>query len=277
MSLKNKIVHANPATWNIEGPKGNIFILGSIHFLPQNCFWLQPIIDKNLLDSVFFIGETPDYVELIDYFSKAAEPGGACNSKTPLKDLLCKEDFQALEKMMEDFGLPLEKWENYKPWFMANVLLANACAQGGFLGDYGIEAVLDPLVKNLEKPSFGLENPEIQFKIFDDLSLETQMGRLKTSIDNRENLLPSIEMLYESWRVGDLDSMYEKALKPLLDVPEFYSALIAERHPSWIRQIRRFLEIPGTHFLAAGVIHFIGPDSVLLMLERAGYTVTRIQ
>src|SRR5579863_1630584 len=33
------VIHAHPALWHVQGPKGEAYLFGSIHLLPQNIVW----------------------------------------------------------------------------------------------------------------------------------------------------------------------------------------------------------------------------------------------
>lgn len=269
--------NATPAFWRVEGPKGSLYILGSLHLLPENCHWLSPAISEPLEESDFFIGEVEDLSELNKYFSEQSDPGGKCLSETHLGDYLDSNQFKQLSGLISGFGVQQDIWGYYKPWFMNIFLSTKIWGTEGYLPEFGVDSVLNSTMKANEKICFGLENPEFQLKIFDDLTLETQINLLKITIGAREYLGSLFQIIYEGWRKADLDAIYKNIIQPLMENKEYYHALFPKRHPSWGRQLNKFLQIPGDFFLAAGVNHFLGPDSVLLLLEKEGHKVTRIQ
>lgn len=277
MKSLNQSLNATPAFWKVDGPKGILYILGSLHLLPENCHWLSPVISQPLVKSDFFIGEIRDLSENEILYSKEVKPGGRCLSNSSLKEILDGETFENISDLMDRFGFIKGSWENYKPWYINNVLISNLSQESGYSPNFGIEAVIFPQLKEIDKPSFGLENPEIQFLVFNNLTLETQLERLHLTLKAQTQFGQIFQTLFKSWATGNIDALNELMIKPLMVSPEFYNALLPNRHPSWIRQIKRFLEIPGNYFLAAGVNHFIGPDSILTSLEKEGYSVTRIQ
>ena len=59
------------------------------------------------------------------------------------------------------------------------------------------------------------------------------------------------------------------------DSPSLYKALFLNRNIAWTKQIEHLLAGKGTAFIAVGTGHLVGSDSVIAMLERDGYKVTR--
>jgi uncharacterized protein YbaP (TraB family) len=53
--------------------------------------------------------------------------------------------------------------------------------------------------------------------------------------------------------------------------------LLDQRNANWSRLIEKRLKQPGTTMIAVGAGHLAGPESVLELLKRGGYRVTRVQ
>ncbi len=56
-----------------------------------------------------------------------------------------------------------------------------------------------------------------------------------------------------------------------------YQALLVERNQNWADQIETRLDGAGTSFIAVGVLHLTGEDSVQRLLAARGVTVERLR
>jgi uncharacterized protein YbaP (TraB family) len=58
--------------------------------------------------------------------------------------------------------------------------------------------------------------------------------------------------------------------------PDLYQVMQPQRNLWWARKIEELLETPGTHFVAVGQLHVMGPDGIPEQLARLGVMVERV-
>lgn len=140
----------------------------------------------------------------------------------------------------------------------------------------------------------GLEKPEEQFSIFNEITMEDQVTMLDESLDEiikldtaddgegdgkdgKESVDP-IEGLIRMYLAGDTDTFYE-FMKASMGEDEkmqgFMEKLLDRRN---IVMVRRMLEAAEKHpdkpmFVAVGAGHYPGPMGIIKLLEQTGYRV----
>ena len=78
--------------------------------------------------------------------------------------------------------------------------------------------------------------------------------------------------LVEAYRSGDVDRISAETQG---DDPEFRRRLLTDRNHRWVRKLGRILT-HGSAFIAVGVGHCPGPDGLLDLLDRHGYSISRV-
>ena len=100
--------------------------------------------------------------------------------------------------------------------------------------------------------------------------MTSKRAHLATTIDRFDELRPAIKAQLAAWSSGDVG-----ALKSV----ETYSAVSAQatmtvaRNRAWLPTI----EAADDCLVVVGALHLVGDGSVLYLLARDGFTVTRIQ
>ncbi len=127
------------------------------------------------------------------------------------------------------------------------------------------------------KPVHGLETIEQQIRIFADLPRASEVDFLSSALDDVAGGAAKLRAMVAAWEAGDVkaleglifdDGMPEKA-------PLVHQAVFAKRNAAWADWLTARLKVGGTSFVAVGVGHLVGPDSVLDMLRRRGITAVR--
>ena len=126
----------------------------------------------------------------------------------------------------------------------------------------------------------GLETREFQYKLlFDLIPLERQKVLLMCKIDNPhpEKEDDFLELYYAK----DLDAIWKAFIKPSdrdgcdYTIDEKGEIVIA-RNLAWMKKIPSVMSSKSTLFVV-GALHVAGPDGVLNMLRKAGYTVEAVK
>ena len=83
--------------------------------------------------------------------------------------------------------------------------------------------------------------------------------------------------MLKAWAKGDVEQISRTFDQELTGSPELKDALIKRRNASWSKWIEQRMTQPGAVMIAVGAGHLAGPDSVISLLKRDGYRVTRLQ
>jgi uncharacterized protein YbaP (TraB family) len=135
---------------------------------------------------------------------------------------------------------------------------------------------------NQKKAIVYLEEGSLQAEI-----LKKHMGvkALKMMIDTYEKGAAQSKAMLDAYAAGDPDAILkitedqkQESLKHGFTKAEYdeqMEDILYKRNASWIAAIEK-MHTEGNAFVAVGALHLIGPRSVLEMLEKKGYKITRL-
>jgi uncharacterized protein YbaP (TraB family) len=79
-----------------------------------------------------------------------------------------------------------------------------------------------------------------------------------------------------AWKSGDVQALDADMLEGVRDQPEVYRALIVRRNEQFADAIGNLADGNKDYLVVIGTLHLVGPDSVLRLLERAGFRSRQI-
>jgi uncharacterized protein YbaP (TraB family) len=191
---------------------------------------------------------------------------------TTLKSLLSDEDYQLLEKFMQDsLGMPLQAMGAMKPMLLSTVTMLPVlkCQPGSY------EMSLVQAAQNEGKEILGLETVADQIAVFDAIPLEEQSAYLVKSVrEYGETAAETREMirLYQEENISGLYAIIHESMAEMEGAEE---ALLHERNRKWIPQMEKMAKEKPS-FFAVGAGHLAGPQGVIMLLKEAGYRVEAV-
>jgi uncharacterized protein YbaP (TraB family) len=117
-----------------------------------------------------------------------------------------------------------------------------------------------------------------QFAMLSDMPQEAQISSLEDAIDEFDQAGPIFSKLVSAWQTGDedkLDKLINQTMKAMN--VEVWSEIILRRNERFADKIGDRLQGSGTAFVAVGAGHLCGSDGIPQLLERRGFTVTRVE
>ncbi|GFN36758.1 TraB/GumN family protein [Tepidimicrobium xylanilyticum] len=278
---------AKGLAWKVEHNGNTVYLLGSIH---AGNSLIYPINDK--LKEAFYESDAllveanilnmgnqlEGFIELITY-----------QDGTTLKDHISEKTYQKLLQVSEIYGMPIELFEEFKPWSIAITLetlsMTDIDNVDGNLPSaiLGIDLYFMSHAQIIQMPIIELEGLSHQSDLFDNLSSEFQDQYLNKVLDNilnpSDDHLDSVELLEEwlnQWKDGDIEGFTESYLKNAVDTEdEISNMLFGERDRNMAEKIIDLLESEekGTYFVVVGAGHFVVPDTIIYQLKDKGYNV----
>jgi uncharacterized protein YbaP (TraB family) len=268
---------ARPALWQVSDPDTTIYLFGTIHLLPENYDWkgptLQGAIDKSNELYVETIVDPKNPAELIAALTKL----GYSNGLPPILDRVPPQRRPLLQAAIAKSGIPMAAFDRMETWAAAFTLLGVQYRSIGLAGENGVEQTLRDSFGAEGKPIGQLETNAEQLGFFDRLPESAQRSLLEGAIEGSNKAGPEFAQMLRGWASGDVEAIAKTFNHDLSGSPELRKALLENRNENWSRWIEQRLAQPGTIMIAVGAGHLAGRDSVLAMLQRAGYRVQRIQ
>jgi len=272
---------ATPAMWKVKGVHGTVYLLGSVHVMKPEVKWETPKVKDALAASDVVYLEVKD----IDPASMAAmQPivlQMGMDAEHPLSGKISKADVELMDSAAKGLGLPGEQmFEPMRPWMASMVLSMLPASKAGFAVDSGVDGKIAAEAKDLGKPVKGFETAEEQMHFLADIPEAEQVEMLhKTLVDMPKSATELNEMVAD-WTNGEVDkiaAMENDEMKT--KYPALYDKLLLKRNEKFAEVLAGLLKDPatGTVFVTIGAAHLAGPDSVMKMLEKKGFSAVRVE
>lgn len=168
----------------------------------------------------------------------------------------------------------------FKPWFvMETVGRTDATLSRLDRSRPMMDDMLTLRARKEGKTVVGLETFEEQLAITNDLPMDDQVALLKAYLDNYNNW-HKYSTYAQIYRSGETAMFYGIVLQGLAGVEPALARRFIERYLDARNRVMVQRALPlieaGSTFIAVGALHLPGEAGILRLLERRGYTVTRL-
>jgi uncharacterized protein YbaP (TraB family) len=268
----------NALLWRISRPDitEESYIFGTIHLINTDDYFLPSGTDLVMERADKFVFEI-DMAEMTDMgaqfllFRKAFMKDG-----TRLRDLVSSEDYAIVEARFVGFGLPMMMLDRIKPMFLAVFaspeMDLNSLASGRMMS---YEMEFYEFSQSHDKTTGGLETMEFQLSLFDSIPYPVQASMLVESIRAVEEDNDALQQAIEIYLQQDIEAMYSAGGEDDDGIAPYMEMLADNRNKRWIAGITEYMKTSSV-FFAVGAGHLGGPDGVIRLLRKAGFTVTPI-
>lgn len=270
--------------WQVENKKNtasSVYLFGSIHLGARNFYPLHSTIEKAFHSSDHLVFEVDprsaqEPAIMFEVQSRSLLP----NNET-IDQHISEETFLEVKKALTDFGLPVEPFLSYKPWFLTMLLTNSQYGSMGYMPIYGVEQYLLNQ-KNENVDVLELESLLEQLALLESFNDE---DFLKYTLNDLNIMKRVINQLLLAWKCGDTTqlakifaSSYEGVDKELKNKFEaLQKQLFDDRNHKMTEGIDKLLrEGNGTYFVVVGAGHYVGNDNIIELLEKKGYEINNI-
>lgn len=269
-------VPADPPLWVVRDADTTIYLFGSIHWLKPNLAWLDAEVRAAFDRADTLVLETPPAAAA--EVQRTQDAIGKTTNGPTLPERLPEGYRPKLAAALAELGYPAGAFDRVKPWLAATTLSVLPLRRRGYDVSAGVEAVLTAAARSAGKPIVGLEPRAQQLGYFDALPEEAQLAMLTRQLDNMDRTGDSTDAVLAAWAGGDA-----AALGRIVDADQrassaaFGKAILSDRNRRWAEWIAERLRRPGTVFMAVGVGHLTGRDTVQRALAERGLAARRVR
>lgn len=268
---------AAPAMWAASDADSKVYLFGSVHVLPPGTQWRTPAFETalNAAPQVYFETDIgPLGMTALTFKMMGAMLSAVRDHWT---DQLTPEQLQKLKNATEKAGLRFDQVEITPPWAVAIQLqMAQINPSKETLDPMqGVDATLQWEIPKERKGYF--ETPGQQYDMIAGDPIDVQVKSLMDSIDSADTSSPTIDDVAKSWMAGDVDAIAATETPTTPQDTIETQHLLYDRNRNWIPTIEKMLADNQQDLIVVGAGHLAGPGSVLDLLAKAGYTVTRVQ
>ena len=270
-------VLAESSVWKVDNGKNEIFIAGTLHVLKAEDFPLPEQFHTAFKqsDDVFF------EVDMTRFGSSEVQQKLAqlvtWKDGRDLSDVLSPEVLEELKTQLNVYGIPVEMLLPYKAGPAAMTLAMLEMQKLG-MSEIGVEEHFAKLAVDEDREIFGLETVEQQADFLVNMGGATPDEIISYTIQDLVGLDQQLDEMRDAWRNGNLEQLETTVLQEMREKYDgIYQELIVDRNNAWLPKIEALLEDPDTELVMVGAGHLAGPDSVLKLLEAAGYSIQQLE
>jgi hypothetical protein len=263
-----------PALWKIENGKSTVYLLGSIHVLPQDFKWHTPVIDKAIDsadDFAFEASLSHDLSEITNFYDK----NGYLPRGQTLHSKLSPEALKKYKQLIADMRIDPDKVDYLQPWYASELISGAYGARHSNLHLVsGVDVSLMKYAIEHKKRLSYLETVQEHWGVLPTVDQGQEIKAFEKMLNDLDSDVKKLEPMIAAWSQGDLDKV--ETLSDDQDAVE-KNALLFNRNAKWIPEIEAMLKDGKTHLVTAGVAHFSGKGSVVDRLCAKGWNVQRLQ
>lgn len=280
ISITVFIEKENEFFWEFVDQENDVYIGGTIHFMPENTFPLSESIEQAFVESdVLFVEKDLLSIDRESREFYDSQHGYFSDGET-LADYISDELYHETDVELEKVGIPIEGVDKLRPWYMAEMLEMSRVTELDYELDDSVELYF--MQKAEEK---GMEIIELESyfdyldRLFETFTLEKQ--HLKATVKKDQLIEDRLYKVLEAWKNGDKDKMEDVVLAPREEYPEleeYYQKLYDERNVELTEKIIEVIENREDEdvFVVLNAAHLVGENGVLNILEEKGYELKQL-
>jgi uncharacterized protein YbaP (TraB family) len=266
---------AHSPVWIAQGKHNTVYLAGSVHYLSPT-EKLPAALDTAYARSKKVIMEIDlSTVDAGEVQSTMMELGMLPEGKT-LEHELGAQTYHTLTERVEKLGLPIEMMAQFQPWLAALTITQLQLASMGLDPNSGVEQRLLARATADGKPMEGLETLAEQLGVLAQLPAAQQRQFLLYSLQDADDESKELNQLLAAWRSGDAATLAALLQQNFKEFPDLYRPLTVDRNRRWITRLQEVLTESDDVLVLVGALHLVGKDSVVDLLQRAGYQVKQL-
>ena len=255
--------------WSITRDQRESFLYGTLHVGREDWIAPGPTLRKALRDSEVIALEIDPLDARVQQELAAAMANHKRKLPGPLRDRLnAALEGQCLEAVKEPSELQLV------------ALIMALGTKEGLSPMYGSEILLSVMAQALGRPVVSLESAALQLRALTGGDEAEALHYIEDTLNDIESVRPVLRKTAAIWEQGDAAQLetYADWCECARTEAErkFMARLLDDRNPALADGIDA-LHMQGKRVLAAvGAMHMPGPNGLVALLERRGYSVRRL-
>jgi uncharacterized protein YbaP (TraB family) len=259
--------------WEIKGPevKHGSYLFGTMHLIEKEYFLFPKSLEKRVQKAEVLVMELPGMPSQFDALKllKLKEGSFFDFFTTEQSDSIFVWAKEALKLSEEAFRKTISPM---KP-FVA-IQLATQMQFIGKTASY--ELKFEEIAMESKVEIKGLETLEEQLSFFDNLTKEQQAEMVMEGIREMQKSIEFSKKVQQVYARQNVDSLYNMLHENGGIITSEEKLFIDDRNKKWIPQIRESLASKRT-FIAVGAGHLGGPNGLIRLLEKEGYTLSPVE
>ena len=264
-----------PLWWLIRRGTGRVFLLGFAEGRANDDSWFRPPIRKAFDDSSeLWLEVAPADAQ---NGQSAAEKAAAAvayeklaHSDRGFFDELTPSVRKRTLAYMSELGIQRETVESLRPWWAYYKI--NAAFWSRMKLPYEPvnedEALRKLALSQGKKVSYEMPSGLAFAQFMAAMPEAAQSQYIEFLLDFLDDVRKGMDSASSDWMTGNPVTSRRAVQRMRTRTPDLYRAMQIQRNGWWARKIGELLEQGGTHFVAVGEMHVLGPDGIPVQLTR---------
>ena len=264
--------------------KAPFYLVGSIHALSKNDYPLPRAYEIALRESKRFLFEfDPNrHVEFEKKFAAAGKYPRGQNIRSKIDPELLTWLRQNITAIIPDNRRArrgqngnVDSELNYKPWWIAQHLVGPVTYTKSSLS-HGLDNYFVDHAIRTKKEIAGLESVDEHVAVMGGLSDRDSEFILRDALEQPDNAEKEFSRMHKAWLKGDTDALWAGDSHLRTQAQWIAARFVDNRNIKWVPRIEAELKRGKPTAIVAGALHFSGPNSVVKLLEKRGYTIEQL-
>lgn len=272
--------------WKLEKPgQKPSYLFGTMHMTDSRVTTLPVPAQKAFDEADTLIIETTEVLDQKKMMATLAQDPGLMmfTDNTTLSSLLSPGDAAAMDKALDERGIPPSSVAKMKPWMLSAMVALPACelarkAGGAPVLDVKLAQDAQAHGKGVE----GLETAADQLRAMASLPMDFHMKGLVDTLklgDKMDDVNETMIDLYQRGEIGMIWPLFRAVLPDEAEDSAGYAAfeetMVTSRNKVMVEHAAPILA-KGNAFMAVGALHLPGAEGLVEDFRKAGYTVTAV-
>ncbi|RTZ60578.1 MAG: TraB/GumN family protein [Gammaproteobacteria bacterium] len=266
--------HADSSVWKISKQGQHLFIGGTAHVLSAEDYPLPEEFEQAYSVSEKLVFEV-DIEQMADPQSQAAFAPMLVYDEGDLSTRLEPETLDRLKRYLESRNIPLQTVLPLKAG-MATILLTIGEMSRIGMSTKGVDEYFNARGRKDHKSMVALETVGQQIQMLANLGKGHEDELIRQTLESFEQFDGLVASIKTAWRCGDRAGLRNSGLADMQRDPQMYQTMLVQRNHAWLPQIEKFLDTDEVEFVLVGVLHLVGDDGLLTLLEAQGYDVEQL-
>ena len=175
-------VHAHPALWHVKGSQGEVYLMGSIHLLPENIDWRTPAIKAAISRANVFVFEVSTDEKAQTEIHRLVSEMGMLPPGQSLRASLEPAPRADFDAAIAQAHLPPEVVDHERPWLVSLQLLVAEGTAKHYSADAGVDHAVMAIAAKTHKQTRFFETIEQQFRLLAGSDKDLQLKEFQSDL-----------------------------------------------------------------------------------------------
>jgi len=262
--------------WELENGTNKVYLFGTIHFSSSNFFPLPAVVEQTFArsESIMFEGDRDEES------SPAGRSHTLAAAKYPpgdsLKNHLSSEVYSNVQAYLIAAGAKGSHLDSVRPFMAVFALTDHATRELGLDMSHSVDGYLWDKAKRDRKRVIPLESLDRKLRILTSLKDSQQQFMVTQTLREIAKTNQVIRDTALAWTRGETEKIRQFIFESFRENPELEKILVIDRNKKWMPLIEAEMKRGGQIFIAVGLGHLLGKDSLVDLLSKRGFKVRQL-